>query len=246
MKRQYLGDAKDAFKWDYHNHLVRGLGYTQLTAMLMMNENEKGKKIKKSEKHPCGFPEEIVCFCKKLIAIREEGDLNLLCELPDEANGKNKGGYKFDIYDNVVPYDNGKNRGDYFKSFELKKDEEIVFIDPCTGFKSRKTRATSMEHLHFSHLEKIVGCLSYNSVISVYQHAERIKPEGKFPGRLKYISGEIKRRNKQAHCAAVYWDGKVMFVQITTDEKMFKRVKEINEEYAKSRELVKGGIKAIP
>ncbi len=34
MKRRYLGDAKDAFKWDYHDHLMRALGYAELEVVL--------------------------------------------------------------------------------------------------------------------------------------------------------------------------------------------------------------------
>jgi hypothetical protein len=30
MKRQYLGNSRDHFKWDYHDQLVRALGADEL------------------------------------------------------------------------------------------------------------------------------------------------------------------------------------------------------------------------
>jgi len=31
MKRQFLGDSNDSFKWDYHDYLATRLGYPQLS-----------------------------------------------------------------------------------------------------------------------------------------------------------------------------------------------------------------------
>ena len=36
MKRQYLGDSRDSFKWDYHRHLVPALGARELQIVWMM------------------------------------------------------------------------------------------------------------------------------------------------------------------------------------------------------------------
>jgi hypothetical protein len=36
MKRQYLGDSKDSFKWDYLHFFVEKLGYSQLKIAWMM------------------------------------------------------------------------------------------------------------------------------------------------------------------------------------------------------------------
>lgn len=38
MKRQYLGDAKDAFKWDYHDYLVSELNCPALVFALIAQE----------------------------------------------------------------------------------------------------------------------------------------------------------------------------------------------------------------
>jgi len=40
MKLQYLGDSKDSFKWDYHDFLARGLGYSKFTIALMMTPDD--------------------------------------------------------------------------------------------------------------------------------------------------------------------------------------------------------------
>jgi hypothetical protein len=41
MKRQYLGDSKDCFKWDYHDYLMSALGYKILNILLMMTPDDK-------------------------------------------------------------------------------------------------------------------------------------------------------------------------------------------------------------
>ena len=41
MKRQYLGDSKDCFKWDYHDHLMSAHGCKILTILLMMTPDDK-------------------------------------------------------------------------------------------------------------------------------------------------------------------------------------------------------------
>ena len=43
MKRQYLGDSKDSFKWDYHHFLVEALGYTDLKIAWMMTHEAMGQ-----------------------------------------------------------------------------------------------------------------------------------------------------------------------------------------------------------
>ncbi len=40
MKRQYLGDSRDSFKWDYHHHLVPALGAKELQIVWIMTPDE--------------------------------------------------------------------------------------------------------------------------------------------------------------------------------------------------------------
>jgi len=41
MKKQYLGDSKDSFKWDYHDFLAGELNYPVLNIMLMMTPDDE-------------------------------------------------------------------------------------------------------------------------------------------------------------------------------------------------------------
>ena len=41
MKLQFLGDAKDSFKWDYHDYLTDKLGFEVLNILLMMTPDDK-------------------------------------------------------------------------------------------------------------------------------------------------------------------------------------------------------------
>jgi hypothetical protein len=42
MKRQYLGDSKDSFKWDYHDFMTRTLGFHYFQVVWMMTPDDKG------------------------------------------------------------------------------------------------------------------------------------------------------------------------------------------------------------
>jgi hypothetical protein len=65
MKRQYFGDSKDCFKWDYHHYLVDALGYRQLQIVLMMTPDDDGPAGGTPPEH---FPArlELLNFCNDL------------------------------------------------------------------------------------------------------------------------------------------------------------------------------------
>ena len=78
MKKQYLGDSKDSFKWDYHDFLVRELNYQVLNVVLMLTPDNKSNE---GETPPTLFParKEIIEFCNDL---RNDRDVSLITSLP--------------------------------------------------------------------------------------------------------------------------------------------------------------------
>ncbi len=65
MKKQYLGDSKDSFKWDYHDYLTTSLGYPTLNIMLLLTPDDESND---GETHPELFParSEVIRFCYDL------------------------------------------------------------------------------------------------------------------------------------------------------------------------------------
>lgn len=78
MKRQYLGDSKDSFKWDYLHILVEALGYRRLKIAWVMSADDGGSEGRTA---PEVFParREILRLCHQLRAKRDPG---LLFGLP--------------------------------------------------------------------------------------------------------------------------------------------------------------------
>lgn len=78
MKRQYLGDSKDSFKWDYHHFLVEALGCSRLKIAWMMTPDDDGPDGRTA---PELFParQEILHFCNQLRSTRDPA---LLLGLP--------------------------------------------------------------------------------------------------------------------------------------------------------------------
>ena len=82
MKRQYLGDARDAFKWEYQDCLARQLGHEelQIVPMLTLDDDTNEGNI-----HATQFPAESVIhdFCRMLRASRSLHDLKKLPAMTD-------------------------------------------------------------------------------------------------------------------------------------------------------------------
>ena len=69
MKRQYLGDSKDSFKWDYLDFLVEALALPQLKIVWMMTPDDGGSDGKTSPERFLARPE-VLRFCNSLKATR--------------------------------------------------------------------------------------------------------------------------------------------------------------------------------
>ncbi len=75
MKRQYLGDARDAFKWEYQDFLVRHLGYPALQIVPMLTDDDH---TNDGKTHPSRFRADAVFhdFCRRLKQSRSFDDSN--------------------------------------------------------------------------------------------------------------------------------------------------------------------------
>lgn len=214
MKRQYLGDSKDSFKWDYHHFLVDHLGYSQLKIVWMMTPDDQGSDGKTS---PELFParHEVLTFCNQLRSCREPA---MLSELPSVTDARYS--VSFHMPDE---YFGQNNRDTYLSSIELKNGQ-VLFFDPDNGFEPE--RNFSEKHLRYMELEKIVSGAPARSVITVFQHHRRRK----FPDDFSRIS----ERLLVGHSTAIYWHS-LMFVCVSSSPETISQVREINRDYAKNR-----------
>lgn len=214
MKRQYLGDSKDSFKWDYHHFLVEALGYRQFTIAWVMTDDDNGPN---GNTAPELFPakEEILRYCKLLRSTR---DPTLLLGLPAAIDAR----YTISFHKPDESLDAG-DRDAYFSCKETDHDQ-VLLIDPDNGFEPECS--SSEKHVRYSDIDRAIKTISPCSVITVFQHHRRKK----FPDDF----ARIRERLKSGYSAAIYWYS-LMFVSISLSQETIERVCEINNEYAKHR-----------
>lgn len=213
MKLQYLGDSKDSFKWDYHDYLTVALKYQTLTILLMMTPDDESNN---GESNPECFParKNIIDFCNTL---RAERNLSLINNLPIETGSE----YVVNIHKPQLHITN-RNRNEYFSGVN-STGSQVVFIDPDNGFEPEKSH--SEKHVLYSDIFSLLGQISDNSVISVFQHFRRIPFEKDFL--------RIRERISYYHATAIYWHS-LMFVTISKSENIILSVRQANMEYQKS------------
>ena len=214
MKRQYFGDSKDCFKWDYHNYLVDALGYRQLQIVLMMTPDDDGPDGGTPPERFAACPE-VLNFCNDLRRTREPADL---ATLPKKTAAR----YEVRLY---KPYEilTNSNRVSYFWKITDGPDQ-VLFLDPDNGFEPE--RSFSEKHVRYAEVEHILSKLSANSIVTVFQHHRRKTFDDDFSRiQKRLISG-----NSTAICSH-----SLMFVSISSSPAAISRVRQINDIYAEQR-----------
>ncbi|MEN6319820.1 MAG: hypothetical protein ABFD82_13830 [Syntrophaceae bacterium] len=210
MKRQYLGDSKDSFTWDYHDYLTSALGYSRLNIILMLTPDDKSSNGKT---HPELFParKTVISFCHRL---RQERNIQLLRELPTLTGSL----YAVNLHNSKI-YFTRKNRKQYFSSLTTE-EKHLLFLDPDNGFEPE--HSNSEKHVLYSDIDTVLNQMSQESVISVFQHFRRIPFEKDF--------ARIKEHLARDHVAAVSWHS-LMFVAIAKTKQTIEKVIEANHQY---------------
>lgn len=216
MKLQYLGDSKDSFKWDYHDYLTSELGYPLFNITLMMTPDDGGNDGKS---HPSLYParNEVIEFCHDL---RNSRSIETIKTLP-KATGAS---YEV-VFHKGDEYINNVNRNEYFSDFNNTVDQ-LVFIDPDNGFEPEKS--FNEKHVLYNDISNILGQLSDESVVSVFQHHRRKSFVNDY--------ARIKERLGVCYSTAIYWHS-IMFVVISKSEYALKRVISANIKYEKTNPI---------
>ena len=221
MKRQYLGDAKDAFKWDYLDFLTRELRIQLLNILLMLTPNKDNGEGKMS---PELFPasREILRFCMKLRKVRWGPDskiMRLLRALP-EWTGAN---YAVELHKESACFQdacvNGR-RAEYFSRLADCDAPQVVFIDPDTGFSPEKLPDAA--YVSAPDVESVLDEITNNSIVIIFQHRDRNPVELQF--------GKIKDALSSFHSMCFYC-GHLMFFAVCADRQKISQICKISRKY---------------
>ena len=224
MKLQYLGDSKDAFKWDYLDFLAKQTGMSELLIVPMLTPKGKSKKKEnEGQTDPRLFPSspEVYEFC---CCLRENQQLDQLCKLHERT----KSNYKVCLYERSNDFFIHATRKEYFSEVKLVKNR-ILFLDPDIGFEPGTAKK---EHVKYSDIECICNNnVDEESIIVIFQHARRM--HFPFHEHYKEIVCKLKERNIQWDKTALFWCNQVMFVIMGKSGRLINQVRKINEGYQK-------------
>ncbi|MFH1723192.1 MAG: hypothetical protein ABII00_01080 [Elusimicrobiota bacterium] len=214
MKRQYLGDSKDSFKWDYHDYLTRALDYRLLQVVWMMTPDDGSRDGGTS---PECFPArpEILSLCNCLRRDRDPQELS-------ELSKRTRAGYEVALFKSDEFFAD-HSRVSYFPKVRREPDR-VLLLDPDNGF---EPEASCCErHVRYGEVDDLLRMISPGSIISVFQHHRRKRFADDF--------ARIRRRLKSGYSTAIYWNA-LMFVIVASSKEVIGRVLRANRGYAKHK-----------
>ncbi|MGB5216865.1 MAG: hypothetical protein WBN66_01075 [Smithella sp.] len=218
MKLQYLGDSRDSFKWDYHDYLTSSLSYPLFNVALMMTPDDKTNEGSTKPHIYKKASSEIINLCRDL---KKHKDVELITQLPSRTNAD----YEVALHKDSTHITNN-NRREYFSDITCEK-KQVFFLDPDNGFEPEKKY--SAKHVLYSDIENILGQISEQSIISVFQYFRRVP----FPTDF----ARIRQRLISGYASAIYWHS-LMFVAISKSEKIIDKVRSVNRKYSQVRPVI--------
>lgn len=227
MKPQYLGDSKDAFKWDYLNFLTGEMcaKYLNYVAMWTCNDGTKHGMTA-----PEDFPAEkhILEFCRALRSVGGGPPAEACKKIHELMRSDYSDHYELRMHKEGGVFDKTK-RGDYFGSVALEP-RQILFFDPDVGFEPGNA---SEKHICYSDIANIWKQvkdrgLEESTVLVVFQHARR---DQSFRAHYKKIKERLSALGS-FDSTALFWCDKVMFVAIGCRAQI-DAVRDANIEYQK-------------
>jgi hypothetical protein len=216
VKLQFLGDARDSFKWDYHRYLVTKLGYARLGIVWMLTPDNT---LSHGQSAPEAFPADPLIheLCYQL---RLSRDRELIRILPGA-----EAAFKVQTYDQIENFLQARR---LVENVSEGLQDEVIFLDPDNGFEPEKSASAS--HVRYREVQDIVAGATESTVVTVFQFFRRKD----FVDDFK----DIRKRLGSFHSAAAYQRGVMMIIAISKSKEICDRVSVINREYAKMREGV--------
>jgi hypothetical protein len=222
VKRQYLGDSKDAFKWDYLSHLVHELGFPRLQVIPMLTANDP---TGHGESEPEYFNQarpKILEFCRHLRECRSNEDALLeIRNLPAFTREQ----FAVDLYKPEVVFENS-TRSRYFRDTDTGTTR-LIFLDPDNGFEPAKK--CSAKHVRYCEIELLLQKIPSESAVVVFQHFRRKS----FPEEFANIRASL----YGGHSTAVYWGKFLMLILVSRSQETILAARDINCHYSASRGL---------
>lgn len=231
MKLQYLGDARDAFKWDVLywlcNHSDESFNGLLFIPLLTPDDSSRDGRT-----HPKTFPTrnpQIPEFLDMLVEIpRDLSRLNRLGLLESSRE------FSVEIHpvggDPHTAIGRGDERGQYWQGLSIEKYRNyVIFLDPDNGIQTKTQAGTKW--VRYNEIKDLLDCLPDDSLVLVYQHRPRsLSWEKALPDvqqRLVKFAGH----DSQADCFLAIYTGQVALVALAKNLEVRGRVRKLWKEY---------------
>ena len=224
MKLQYLGDSKDAFKWDYLDFLASNVGAGYLDIIPMKTPPDKSKQGGTS---PSRFPTSanVQEFCFHL---QKNRNLNEILKLPEYTGKK----YSIRLHKpNEEFHDHANFRAEYFSNLTSEsKRKRVLFLDPDIGFEPEKT--VNEKHVRYSDISTIWQQINELTLVCIFQHSRRIycpfeEHYSEILCALQFV--------RPLYSAALYWGNHLMFVLLAKSSDQIRIARAKNRSYKTGR-----------
>ncbi len=171
MKLQYLGDARDAFKWDLLHWLCTTSSFSKLVYVPLLTEDDESND---GQTHHRRFPcqDFLRSFLDELKFRRLPPSLKQIASL-GTVHPVNK--FEVSVFAPERIVGSGEMRGDYWIDFKPSTlGNTVVFVDPDNGFETitqyQRGKPPGPKWIGHEELKSIFAFLPETSVVVVYQH----------------------------------------------------------------------------
>ena len=231
MKKQYLGDVRDLFKYDLIQQILKRVSSLQkftFIPMLTKNEPKSGDGNKRNfvrarkKGRPGTNNEKLMDVLKKYKGMYvNERDFTEI-----EMHFKSEGIEILLYEDKGREYFDHRTRGEYFKNIpESLLHKSLVFVDPDIGLQINNS---AEKHLLYKEVQHLYDRIGKDSILMIYQHfprARRKYPEYSPEGRSKTL------RKKIGDLPLYISDNEIMLFLLTKSNKLKSQLERIIKSY---------------
>lgn len=227
MKLQYLGDARDAFKWDLLHWICTRSSppFSSLTFVPLLTPDVKGSNEGRTPHHWFHCREFIRSF---IISLRIEP--RSLARIPKLGTAEPSKRFHVSVFSPEKIIDSGTKRAEYWSGFEPDGiKNSVVFYDPDNGFETETQHGTKW--IRHGELEDLFDRLPETSVVVVYQH----RPHRKWPDLFAELSGKL----GYVHTAIAVHESNLAFVAMAGNGAAGQRVATAIQSYTEQHPIVR-------
>lgn len=227
MKLQYLGDARDAFKWDLLHWICTRSSpcFDKLIFVAMLtpdieksNEGKTPHQWFKCRDFVRPFLTSLKKYPRSLRRITALG-----------STEENVPSFHVSLFAPSRYIGSGNQRGEYWVGFKPENFENaVIFFDPDNGFETKTQHGKKW--VRHSELKHFLSLLPKTSVVVVYQHRPRrkwIDLFADFKGNLGY-----------AHTAVAAYEGNLAFIAMAGNASAGRRIFAVIEDYTNEHSVV--------